>query len=174
MYRHISSIKYWHRFKDHHGQQNNFHVCYWLSVWSNQKRSQLKFAIFKLVFWAWFIWPIRFKGQRSYFFSQTLPAATSKKSLTLNQAQNANLKMANLSWDILHYIYKRFQILCAKHVLWVKSRFSGFSFSKPIGSMKGMSYWYSIEYWRNIGGFPGILGETPEYWRNIYQNYNCE
>ena len=111
------------------------------------RRSQLKFAIFKLAFWARFIWP----SQRSNFFSRTLPAMTfdfQKRFWTcppqnreksdpsssmestefnnmllsevmagkvhekkfdlwpmtlmgqINQAQNANLKMANFSWDL--------------------------------------------------------------------------
>ena len=27
-----------------------------------------------------------------------------------------------------------------------------------------------MEYWRNIGGFPGKLGGTPEHWWNIASN----
>ncbi len=42
-----------------------------------KKRSQFKFAILKLAFWAWLNWPIRVIGRRSTFLAQTLPAMTS-------------------------------------------------------------------------------------------------
>ena len=72
--------------------------------------SQLKFAIFKLAFWDWFIfepWESKVKGQiflEIFGMSKVMAGKDHEKSLTFGQAWNVDLKMTNLSWDLFYHV----------------------------------------------------------------------
>ncbi len=60
-------------------------------IWNlSMKRPADKNAISKIAFWAWLIWPIRVKGQRSSFFHGLCPPwpPTSKKKIGACPPQN--------------------------------------------------------------------------------------